>query len=262
MPFVRFVLVSMLALALFLALAEKVYDFDTALLLAMAHEILARGAEDKKFLATHCVGWDKLRAYILGESDGVAKTPEWAAPITTIPAETIRALTTEIAQQPAMLTATWSLQRADYGEQPYWMLTALAAMKIMARALARFGDRAEQAGQRRGLTHRAGLEAEERVHPARMGEGRLARGRRLREQRRPGVGIDVREVGGDPGGVAAHRRRIGEEEERPGGQRGIQKVHARPAEDLLREDDAEGGAQDDHPERQDQSAPIVEEQDI
>ncbi|NBQ76819.1 MAG: Asp-tRNA(Asn)/Glu-tRNA(Gln) amidotransferase GatCAB subunit C, partial [Acetobacteraceae bacterium] len=101
---------------------------DTALLLAMGHEILARGWEDKNFLATRCVGWDKLRAYITGESDGVAKTPEWAAPITTIPAETIRALTAEIARQPAMLTATWSLQRADYGEQPYWMLTALAAM--------------------------------------------------------------------------------------------------------------------------------------
>jgi len=101
---------------------------DTALLLAMGHEILARGWEDKNFLATRCVGWDKLRAYIIGESDGVAKTPEWAAPITTIPAETIRALTAEIAKQPAMLTATWSLQRADYGEQPYWMLTALAAM--------------------------------------------------------------------------------------------------------------------------------------
>src|SRR3712207_7102370 len=27
-----------------------------------------------------------------------------------------------------MLTAAWSLQRADYGEQPYWMLAALAAM--------------------------------------------------------------------------------------------------------------------------------------
>jgi biotin/methionine sulfoxide reductase len=27
-----------------------------------------------------------------------------------------------------MLTSTWSLQRADYGEQPWWMLTALAAM--------------------------------------------------------------------------------------------------------------------------------------
>src|SRR3712207_7503702 len=27
-----------------------------------------------------------------------------------------------------MLTAAWSLQRADYGEQPYWMLVALAAM--------------------------------------------------------------------------------------------------------------------------------------
>ena len=82
---------------------------DTALMLAMAHEILARGWEDKNFLATHCVGWDKLRAYILGESEGVAKTPEWAAPITTIPAETIRALTAEIATQPAMLTE-WPLR--------------------------------------------------------------------------------------------------------------------------------------------------------
>jgi len=101
---------------------------DTALLLAMAHVLVTTGREDRAFLETRAVGWDKLRAYILGESDNVRKTPEWAAPITTIPAETIRRLVDDITREPAMLTATWSLQRADHGEQPYWMLVALAAM--------------------------------------------------------------------------------------------------------------------------------------
>jgi biotin/methionine sulfoxide reductase len=101
---------------------------DTALLLAMAHSIVTAGREDRDYLATRCVGWDRLRAYVTGESDGIAKTPEWAEPITTIPAATIRRIAIELADQPAMLTATWSLQRADYGEQPYWMLAALAAM--------------------------------------------------------------------------------------------------------------------------------------
>ncbi len=101
---------------------------DTALLLAMAHAIVTAGREDRDYLATRCVGWDRLRAYVTGESDGQPKTPEWAEPITAIPAETIRRIAMELADQPAMLTATWSLQRADYGEQPYWMLAALAAI--------------------------------------------------------------------------------------------------------------------------------------
>lgn len=101
---------------------------DTALLLAMAHVVATEGLEDRDFLATHCVGWDRLRAYILGESDGTPRTPDWAAPITTIPAARIRALALELAATPAMLTATWSVQRSDFGEQPYWMLAALAAM--------------------------------------------------------------------------------------------------------------------------------------
>ncbi len=101
---------------------------DTALLLAMAHVLVSEGREDRGFLATHCTGWPQLRAYILGESDGQAKTPDWAAPITDIPVEVIRRLALDCAAQPTMLTAAWSLQRADYGEQPYWMLVALAAM--------------------------------------------------------------------------------------------------------------------------------------
>jgi biotin/methionine sulfoxide reductase len=101
---------------------------DAAMMLAMAHTLIEAGREDRAFLATHCVGWDKLRAYVTGEADGVAKTPDWAAAITHVPAETIRRLALECADKPTMLTAAWSLQRADYGEQPYWMLASLAAM--------------------------------------------------------------------------------------------------------------------------------------
>ena len=101
---------------------------DTALMLAMAHVIVSEGREDKDFLATHCVGWPALRAYILGESDGQAKTPAWAAPITGIAAETIVELARAIATEPTMITSAWSIQRQDYGEQPYWMTVALAAI--------------------------------------------------------------------------------------------------------------------------------------
>lgn len=101
---------------------------DCALMLGMAHAILEAGREDRDFLARCTVGWDRLRAYVLGESDGQPKTPEWAAAITEVPAETIRRLALEAASAPTMLTATWSIQRAEHGEQPWWMLVALASM--------------------------------------------------------------------------------------------------------------------------------------
>ena len=101
---------------------------DTAMMLAMAHALLERGLEDRAFLASHCTGWERLRPVITGEADGTPKTPAWAAAITGVPAETIVRLALECAAKPCMLTASWSLQRADHGEQPWWMLTALAAM--------------------------------------------------------------------------------------------------------------------------------------
>ena len=101
---------------------------DCALLLGMAHAILAAGREDRAFLARCTVGWERLRAYILGEADGQPKTPEWAEAITEVPAAAIRRLALAAAGAPTLLTATWSTQRAENGEQPWWMLVALAAM--------------------------------------------------------------------------------------------------------------------------------------
>jgi biotin/methionine sulfoxide reductase len=101
---------------------------DTALMLALAHVLLAEGRHDEAFLASHCVGFERLRDYLLGVADGTPKSPEWAAPVCEIPAERIRALARRLAGARSMVTVAWSLQRAHRGEQPYWTAIALAAL--------------------------------------------------------------------------------------------------------------------------------------
>jgi len=101
---------------------------DTAMMLAMAHVLISEGLTNRDFLDRCTIGYDRLRAYVLGESDGVPKTPTWAAAETGVPAETIQRLAREAGGKPTFLAACWSLQRAERGEQPYWMTIALAAM--------------------------------------------------------------------------------------------------------------------------------------
>ncbi|MEM9198010.1 MAG: molybdopterin-dependent oxidoreductase [Pseudomonadota bacterium] len=101
---------------------------DTALMLALAWVLETEGLADRAFLDRYTVGYDRLRGYVLGAADGIAKTPDWAAPITGVPADRITALAREMAAQRTLITVAWSLQRARFGEQPYWMAAALAAM--------------------------------------------------------------------------------------------------------------------------------------
>ncbi|WP_233214129.1 molybdopterin-dependent oxidoreductase [Achromobacter sp. MYb9] len=101
---------------------------DVALMLALAYEIRRQGGQDDAFLASHCVGYAALEAYFQGREDGVAKTPEWAAEITGIPAARIRALAAQLCGKRSYLTCSFAVQRAQHGEQPYWMVIALAAM--------------------------------------------------------------------------------------------------------------------------------------
>jgi biotin/methionine sulfoxide reductase len=100
---------------------------DTAMLLALTHTLLAERLHDEAFLARYCVGFERVRAYVLGETDGQPKDAAWAAAITGVPADTIRTLARRMAATRTMLTASWSLQRADHGEQPYWAVILLAA---------------------------------------------------------------------------------------------------------------------------------------
>jgi len=101
---------------------------DTAVMLGLAHSLLVAGEHDEGFLTSHCVGWDRLRSYLLGESDGTPKTAEWAGHITGVQPDRIRSLASEMAALRTLVTVSWSVQRSDHGEQPYWMAAALAAM--------------------------------------------------------------------------------------------------------------------------------------
>lgn len=103
---------------------------DAALQDAMAYVIVEEGLQDQDFLDRCCLGFDKAHmpegvdpsecvlSYLTGEKDGVAKTPEWAAAITGVPAETIRSLAIRYATaRPAALVQGFGAQRHAYGEQ-------------------------------------------------------------------------------------------------------------------------------------------------
>ena len=101
---------------------------DTAVMLGLAHTLLIEGLHDEDFLARYCTGFEKFRPYLMGETDGVPKDADWAAAISELDAEAIRSLARRMAQARTLITCCWSLQRADHGEQPYWMAVTLAAM--------------------------------------------------------------------------------------------------------------------------------------
>lgn len=103
---------------------------DTAMMSAMAYVMITEGFYDKQFVSTHCIGFDATQMphgyesaenysdYILGHSDNVPKTPEWAEEITSIPANTITRIAREYATtKPAVLYQGYGMQRRAYGEQ-------------------------------------------------------------------------------------------------------------------------------------------------
>ncbi len=115
---------------------------DCALIAALAYVMVKDGTYDKEFMSTYAVGFDEdtlpegvsrnasYMAYIMGRGpDKTPKTPEWAAPITGIPAERIVKLAREIAStKPCAMLQGLGWQRRAYGEQPVRALPILAAM--------------------------------------------------------------------------------------------------------------------------------------
>ncbi|MCG6909211.1 MAG: molybdopterin-dependent oxidoreductase [Deltaproteobacteria bacterium] len=102
---------------------------DTAMMVAMANVMIKEGLHDQLFLDRYTVGFDKFRAYVTGEEDGVAKTPAWAAEITGVPAETIERIARLYAQtKPAALMDCQGPARSAMGEQYNRCAATLCAM--------------------------------------------------------------------------------------------------------------------------------------
>ncbi|CAN0324107.1 unnamed protein product [Discosporangium mesarthrocarpum] len=101
---------------------------DTAVMLGLAYTLVAEGLHDPDFIGKYCTGFNRFHAYLIGETDGVAKDADWAADISGIDAGTIRSLARRMAATRTMISMSWSVQRSDHGEQPCWMAITLAAM--------------------------------------------------------------------------------------------------------------------------------------
>ncbi len=101
---------------------------DTAMMLALAYVLDKENLLDKDFLSRNTVGYEIFQRYLNGSADGIAKSPHWASEICGIDADTIHHLAHTMAATRTLITVSWSLQRAQHGEQPYWMAATLAAM--------------------------------------------------------------------------------------------------------------------------------------
>jgi len=60
---------------------------------------IKEGLYDKSYVETHTVGFDKWKAYLVGEEDASPKTPEWQEEETGVPARTCAALAREWGQE-------------------------------------------------------------------------------------------------------------------------------------------------------------------
>lgn len=114
---------------------------DAAALISMAYVIVSEGLHDQAYCDRYVQGFDdatlpegapkgaSYRAYLMGEADGIPKTPEWASEITGIPAETLRRLAIEFGStKPAALQCGYAPGRTTHGEQFHRAAYALAAI--------------------------------------------------------------------------------------------------------------------------------------
>ncbi len=93
---------------------------DGALMLAIAYIWITEDTYDKEYLATHTHEFDKFKAYVMGEEDGIPKTPKWASPLCGVPVWTIKALAREWASKTAAFASSTAggVCRGSYSTEP------------------------------------------------------------------------------------------------------------------------------------------------
>lgn len=104
---------------------------DVALQLAIIYMWIIEGTYNKEYVDTHVVGFDKLKAYVLGEEDEIPKTPEWASPKCGVPEWTIKALAREFARKTTSIAHLFGggYIRSAYSHEPARLEVCLLGMQ-------------------------------------------------------------------------------------------------------------------------------------
>ncbi|MEE8619375.1 MAG: hypothetical protein V3S84_04530, partial [Dehalococcoidales bacterium] len=108
---------------------------DAALQFAIAYVWITGGTYDKEYVATHTIGFDKVRDYVLGKEDGIPKTPKWAARITGVPSRIIKALAREWASKATSIAHGngGGMIRGPYSTEPARMEVILLGMQGLGK---------------------------------------------------------------------------------------------------------------------------------
>ena len=81
---------------------------DGAIATAMCYVIVKNDLYHKDFVENWTHGFEDFKKRLLGEEDGVARTPEWAEKISGVPAETIERIAKEFATAKAKGVGSWA----------------------------------------------------------------------------------------------------------------------------------------------------------
>ncbi len=81
---------------------------DAAVAMAMSYVIIKNDLYDKEFVSEWTYGFEDFKKRVLGEEDGVARTPEWAEEISGVPARTIERLAIEMAHARNRGVISWT----------------------------------------------------------------------------------------------------------------------------------------------------------
>ncbi len=102
---------------------------DGAMAMAICYVLVKNGLYNKEFVEKWTHGFEDFRRRLLGEEDGIPRTPEWAEKICEIPAATIERIALELAQAEHPTAVSWTgvaqSPNAFHGSMAVWAINGL-----------------------------------------------------------------------------------------------------------------------------------------
>jgi anaerobic selenocysteine-containing dehydrogenase/TorA maturation chaperone TorD len=104
-------------------------SMDGAMAMAICYVLVKNGLYNKNFVENWTYGFEDFRRRLLGEEDGVPRTPEWAEKICEVPAATIERLAMELGQAEHPTVVSWTgvaqSPNAFYSSMAVWAINGL-----------------------------------------------------------------------------------------------------------------------------------------